>query len=62
MDILNEISQAMQKGRAKLVRELVPNGQEEGTSAKQILEEGLLAGMTSWAINFKTMRFLSPRC
>lgn len=29
MDILNEISQAMQKGRAKLVRELVPKAMEE---------------------------------
>ena len=37
MDILNEISQAMQKGRAKLVRELVPKAMEEGISAKNIV-------------------------
>lgn len=44
MSILNDISEAMQKGKAKLVKQMVPQALEEGYSAKEILEEGLLAG------------------
>ena len=60
MDILNEISQAMQKGRAKLVRELVPKAMEEGISAKQILEEGLLAGMNIVGDKFQNNEIFVP--
>ena len=60
MDILNEISQAMQKGRAKLVRELVPKAMEEGISAKQILEEGLLAGMNIVGDKFQNTENFVP--
>lgn len=60
MDILNEISQAMQKGRAKLVRELVPRAMEEGISAKQILEEGLLAGMNIVGDKFQNNEIFVP--
>lgn len=60
MDILNEISQAMQKGRAKLVRELVPKAMEEGIAAKQILEEGLLAGMNIVGDKFQNNEIFVP--
>ena len=60
MDILNEISQAMQKGRAKLVRELVPKAMEEGISAKQILEEGLLGGMNIVGDKFQNNEIFVP--
>ena len=42
MSILNEISENLQKGKAKVVKELVQQAIDEGIPAKQILEEGLL--------------------
>ncbi|MCF0141633.1 MAG: B12-binding domain-containing protein, partial [Mogibacterium sp.] len=44
-DILNEISTALQKGKSKQVKQLVPQALEEGIPAQQILDEALLAGM-----------------
>lgn len=60
MDILSDISQAMQKGRAKLVRELVPKAMEEGIPAKAILEEGLLAGMNIVGEKFQNNEIFVP--
>ena len=45
MSTLTEISEAMQKGRAKLIKTLVPQALEEGIPAQEILQDGLLAGM-----------------
>ena len=45
MGILNEISQNLQIGKAKLVKELVCKAVADGLSAETILKEGLLAGM-----------------
>ena len=45
MSIFNEISEALQKGRAKVVAELVSNALEAGESPKDILDSGLLNGM-----------------
>ncbi len=42
---LEEISQAIQTGKMKLVKELVPKAIEEGCSAQSILNDGLLHGM-----------------
>ena len=33
MRVLNDISEAMQKGRAKLVKQLIPQASEEGLPA-----------------------------
>ncbi|MCL2084740.1 MAG: corrinoid protein [Oscillospiraceae bacterium] len=52
-ELLNEISAALQSGKAKMVKELVPQALEEGISAKDILEQGLLAGMDIVAVKFK---------
>lgn len=60
MSILNDISEAMQKGRAKLVKQLVPQALEEGIPAKQILEEGLLAGMDIVGRKFKANEIFVP--
>lgn len=60
MSILNDISEAMQKGRAKLVKQLVPQALEEGVPAKQILEEGLLAGMDIVGQKFKNNEVFVP--
>ena len=45
MSILQEISEALQKGKAKIVAELVQKALDDGQDAKTILDEGLLAGM-----------------
>lgn len=45
MAILNEISEKLQMGNAKDVKELVQQAIDEGIPAKDILEQGLLDGM-----------------
>ena len=45
MTIIEEISQAIQNGKMKLIKELVPKAIEEGHSAQEILNDGLLHGM-----------------
>lgn len=60
MSTLNEISEALQKGRAKQVKVLVPQALEEGIPAKQILEEGLLAGMGIIGEKFKNNEVFVP--
>lgn len=46
MSVIAEISTAVEKGKMKLVKELVPQAIAEGFSGKTILEEGLLHGMS----------------
>ena len=46
MAILADISEFLQKGRAKNVRALVSQALDEGIPAEKILEEGLLPGMS----------------
>lgn len=60
MDILNEISENMQKGKAKVVKELVQQAIDEGIDAKVILEEGLLAGMNIVGEKFKNNQVFVP--
>ena len=58
--ILNEISAALQSGKAKIVKELVPQALAEGVSAKDILEQGLLSGMDVVAVKFKNNEVYVP--
>jgi len=60
MSILVEISEALQKGRAKQIKTLVPQALEEGIAAKQILEEGLMAGMSIIGEKFKNNEVFVP--
>ncbi len=53
MSILNEISENLQIGKAKIVKELVNQAIAEGTSAEAILKEGLLKGMGIIGEKFK---------
>ena len=53
MSILQEISEALQKGRAKVVTELVQKALDDGLKAEDILNEGLLAGMEIVGTKFK---------
>lgn len=53
MSILNEISENLQMGKAKVVKELVGKAIEEGLSAESILKDGLLLGMSIIGEKFK---------
>jgi len=60
MSILMEISENLQKGRAKNVKELVQKAIDEGHSANEILEEGLLHGMGIIGEKFKNNEVYVP--
>ena len=45
MTIIEEISQAIQTGKMKIIKELVPQAIEQGHTAQDILNNGLLHGM-----------------
>lgn len=60
MSILNEISEYLQKGRAKNVKALVQQALEEGVNPKDILNEGLLSGMTVIGGRFKRNEVFVP--
>ena len=60
MSILNEISENLQRGKAKVVKELVQQAIDQGLPAKQILEEGLLSGMDVVGEKFKNNEVFVP--
>ncbi len=60
MDLLTEISENLQKGKAKDVKELVQKAIDEGTPAKDILDKGLLAGMGVIGEKFKNNEVYVP--
>ena len=60
MSILTDISEILQKGKAKIVKELVAQAVEEGISPEIILNEGLLAGMNVVGEKFKTNEIYVP--
>ena len=59
-EIINEISEFLQKGRAKNVKKLVQQALDEGVDAKEILEEGLLSGMMTIGGKFKRNEVFVP--
>ena len=60
MSILLEISENLQKGKAKVVKELVQKALDEQIPAKEILEHGLLAGMDIVGEKFKNNEVYVP--
>ena len=60
MSILTEISENLQKGKAKIVKELVQKALDEGSNPEQILNEGLLAGMSVVGEKFKNNEVYVP--
>jgi corrinoid protein of di/trimethylamine methyltransferase len=60
MSILVEICENLQKGKAKIVKELVTQAVEEGISPEQILNEGLLSGMNVVGEKFKNNEIYVP--
>lgn len=60
MSIIEEMSEYLQKGRAKNVKELVQQALEEGMDPKLILNEGLLSGMMIIGAKFKNNEVFVP--
>ncbi len=60
MSLINEISEFLQKGRAKNVKTLVQQAIDEGLNPKEILNEGLLSGMMTIGQKFKNNEVFVP--
>ena len=60
MSILNDISENLQRGKAKVVKELVQQAIDQGIPAQQILDEGLLSGMNVVGEKFKNNEVFVP--
>jgi corrinoid protein of di/trimethylamine methyltransferase len=60
MELLDQISELMQKGKAKETKALVQQAIDEGVPVKRILEEGLLAGMSVVGEKFKRNEVFVP--
>lgn len=60
MSILNEISENLQRGKAKIVKQLVQEAVDAGIPVEQILNEGLLDGMNIVGEKFKNNEVFVP--
>lgn len=60
MSLLEQISTAVQQGKAKDVVALVQEALDSGTTAQQILDEGLLKGMSIIGVKFKNNEVFVP--
>ena len=60
MSIIENIGNAVYKGNAKEVVTLVNEALEEGFTAGEILEEGLLKGMGELGVKFKNNEVFVP--
>ena len=60
MSVIQEISESLQKGKAKVVKTLVQQALDEGLDAKDILENGLLDGMMIIGGKFKRNEVFVP--
>ncbi len=60
MEILQNISELVQKGKAKEVKSLVQQAIDEGLPAQKILDDGLLDGMGKLGVKFKNNEVYVP--
>lgn len=60
MSLFSDISEALQKGRAKNVEALVQQAVTEGRTADEILNQGLLDGMNVIGVKFKNNEIYVP--
>ncbi|MCI6040785.1 MAG: corrinoid protein [Clostridiales bacterium] len=60
MELLDQISERLQKGKAKEVKLLVQQAIDEGIPAQMILEQGLLSGMSIIGEKFKKNEVFVP--
>ena len=58
--MLSQISENLQKGKAKIVKQLVQEAIDSGISAKDILEQGLIAGMNVVGEKFRNNEIFVP--
>ena len=61
MSLLEDVSLALQAGRAPKVKELVQQAVDEGIPAKDVLEQGLLSGMSVVGEKFKNNEVFVPK-
>ena len=59
-DVLTRISEELQIGKAKIVKQLVEDALAEGISAQDILTNGLMAGLDVIAVKFKNNEVYVP--
>lgn len=60
MELLVELANAVKKGKSKEVVRIVQEAQEQNLSAQQILDEGLLTGMSEIGAKFKNNEVFVP--
>lgn len=60
MSILQEICETLQKGRAKLMKEMVQKALDEGIAAQDILTDALLPAMSVIGEKFKNNEIFVP--
>ena len=60
MEILTQISENLQKGKSKIVKELVQSAIDQGVDAEAILSDGLLSGMSVIGEKFKSNEVYVP--
>jgi corrinoid protein of di/trimethylamine methyltransferase len=60
MGVMQEISEALQKGKANDVKELVQSALDGGATAKEVLEGGLMPGMDVTGRRFKANEIYVP--
>lgn len=60
MGILDEISENLQKGKSKAVKTLVQQAIDQGVPVQQILDQGLLSGMSVIGEKFKKSEVFVP--
>jgi len=58
--MLSQISEQLQKGKAKVVKQLVQEAIDSGISAQEILEKGLIAGMDVVGEKFRNNEIFVP--
>ena len=58
--MLNNISENLQKGKAKIVKQLVQEAVDAGVPAQEILEKGLIAGMNIIGEKFRNNEVFVP--
>lgn len=60
MALIQEISELLQKGKAKNVKQLVQQALDENMDPKEILNDGLLSGMMTIGAKFKNNEVFVP--
>ncbi|HIU76307.1 MAG TPA: corrinoid protein [Candidatus Pelethocola excrementipullorum] len=60
MSVIQEIAENLQKGKAKVVKQLVQQALDEGINPKEILDDGLLSGMMVVGDKFKRDEVFVP--